>query len=302
MAIFGRKKKRHPIKYKGNQAATIGAEHRWTILLWMWRHAVVDAGVVSELIGCSRKTATNKLRQIEQRQLIQARVVHGRKIYWLTSKGGSEARGIARAYPDRIDIPHTRVKMKTEPSRWPATGNIPHELLVQLYIIRIVRKIEGQEIKGTVRRVAGNRDFLSEDPWWKQIIEYRGRPIVPDAAVHWIDDKGKDRYWFGEIELDSEKSDRERSRRIYHYSQMLRANPTAEAVFVFQREATQALWSETTVHRERLESDVYGGQEHHRWVRSMDRGEHIEDDPPPNRLKYKLLTPSLYVYLPDYRR
>lgn len=302
MAIFSRKTKRHAIKYAGNNAATIGAEHRWAVLLWMWRFVVVDARIVAELIGCSNKTATNKLRQIEQRELIQARSVHGKKIYWLTTQGSSEARGIARAYPDRIDIPFDGLPAKTEPSRWPAPGNIPHELLAQIYTIRIQKNLEGAKYKGTIKRIGCNRDFLAEDPYWSHIIDYRGRAIVPDAAIHWVDQEGANRFWFLELELDPSKDEKQRSRRIYQYSRMLRVHPGAIALFAFHKQSTLSLWRETKVYQYRYDDQMSGGRTHPTWKRVHDRGNDVEDDPPPDSLIFQLIPETLLSYLPDYRR
>lgn len=305
MAIFSIKNpKRHPLRYQGNAAATIGAEHRWTILLWTWRWVVIDARIVSMLIGCSKKTAVNKLRQIEQRGLIQAQFRGGRKVYWLTQQGGRVVREIARDQPDRPDVPMAKLRVKTEPSRWPAPGQIPHELLAQIYTLRAMQIMEGPKQKGTVQRVGCSREFLAEDPYWSSIIEYRGRPIVPDAGVHWICQEGKDRYWFLEVEIDKEKSERERSRRIFHYHRMLLSHHTKiDAAFVFASESTAATWNATTAYQEELHTTMYDGVVYHEWRRKLTHsGGYIEADEFSTRLKFVTLHSEYRIYLPEHRR
>lgn len=303
MSIFSTKKKRHPITKKDNEAATIGAEHRWRIIIWIWRFAIVDARIVAALIGCTKKTAINKLRQIELRGLIQAQYRDGRKIYWLTMQGGREARAIARAKSEQIDAPIARLKVKSEPSRWPAPGAIPHELLAQIYTLRAIKSVQSDKVKGQVKRIAGSREFLAEDRYWSDIVEYRGRPIVPDAAVHWCTTNGEDRYWFLELEIDQSKNELERSARLFHYAQMLHRNPKSDAVFILDSETAVAKWSKTPIYEHRLDDRVYDGKQYDRWVRVVDRrGEHPEIDWRPDKLKFQMIDHSLRIYLPDYRR
>ncbi|MEQ8271523.1 hypothetical protein [Algiphilus sp.] len=302
MSIFS-KKKRHPITTKKNEAATIGAMHRWMILVWMWRFAIVDARIIAALIGCTKKTAVNKLRQVEKRELIQSQYRGGRKIYWLTQQGGREARAVAREKSDQIDAPIARLRIKSEPSRWPAPGNIPHELLAQIYLLRAMGKIQSKDVGGTIKRVAGSREFLAADPYWSDIVEYRGRPIAPDAAVHWESQKGADRYWFLEMEIDREKAPLERSSRLFHYHRMLLDQSGAEAKFVFASGATAETWSKTPIYEYRLDAQVYDGKQHDRWVRVVDRrGDHPETDRQSDRLKFGVIDQALRIYLPDYRR
>lgn len=303
MGIFQQQPKRHPITTKKNEAATIGAEHRWRILIWIWRFAVVDARVIADLLGCTKKTAVNKLRQIELRGLIQAQYRDGRKIYWLTKQGGREARAIARAKSEQIDAPMARLRIKSEPSRWPAPGAIPHEILTQIYVLRAVKAVQSKKVQGHIKRIAGSREFLAEDPYWGGVIEYRGRPIIPDAAVHWRTANGEDRYWFLELEVDLGKNEMERSARLYHYVQLLQKQPKSDAIFVLDSDTAVAKWSNTPIYEHRLDSDVYGGEEFHRWVPAIDRrGEKTEIDRRSDRLQLHVLDQALRFYLPDYRR